>query len=113
MKNKNRFALMATALTLGWIAKAQLSSETPYAGSSFNQVWNGVANDGSVFQGQASWIQDAVDAYGTELQPKLPHDGLSLISLLNGALKAAAFRTVNDKSDLLPPFKKIVHSNGV
>jgi hypothetical protein len=67
----------------------------PYVGSSFNAVWRQVASD-------------PYDA--------LPHAAVTLSSFFDwfeNKLLTASRRTLSDRSDLLPRFRKLVHPNGI
>jgi hypothetical protein len=67
----------------------------PYTGSSFREVWSQVASD----------------PYAT-----LPHYQVTLGSFFGffqDHLLDASRRTLDDHSDVLPPFRKLLHPNGV
>lgn len=75
-------------------ANAYCATDT-YVGSRFQDVWKQVTSD----------------PYAV-----LPHQKVKLTSLFtffHNYLLDAASRTLDDKSDLLPPFQKLVHFNGV
>lgn len=70
-------------------------AQPAYAGSSFTEVWNQVSSD----------------PYA-----ELPHDAVTLSSFfgfLENKLLEASRRTLSDRSDLLPRFRKLLHPNGV
>jgi hypothetical protein len=91
--NRSRIHLFAVPLLLALASRP--AAADPYAGSSFNDVWRQVASD----------------PYGT-----LPHDAVTLSSFFDwfeNKILAASRRTLSDRSDLLPWFRKLVHPNGI
>jgi hypothetical protein len=86
-------AAVAAVVVGGAFAHAA-EAEAVYSGSSFETVWGQVASD----------------PYAS-----LPHDKVTFASFfgfLEDKLLAASRRTLNDRSDLLPRFQKLVHPNG-
>jgi hypothetical protein len=63
-----------------------------YTGSRFNDVWSQVKSD----------------PYN-----KLPQKQVTFRSLLGGAVRKSANRTVSNRADILPHFNKLAHPNGV
>lgn len=116
MSTKILAALIGTAaLGLTGLAIASQGSAQPYQGSTFNEVLRAIVErpEPRASDDDASDILADLELYGSRENPKLPQYPLSPMALVNGALKAAAVRTINDSSDTLPYFKKIVHSNGI
>ncbi|MCO4795237.1 MAG: hypothetical protein KC493_16080 [Bacteriovoracaceae bacterium] len=86
---------MKSLITMAVVLLSFSASATYYSGSSFNQVWGQIKSDE---------------------YKKLPKNRVSLHSLLGfleSKIKQAADRTLADRSDLLPQFKKLAHPNGV
>jgi hypothetical protein len=87
----------AAALVVGMaVAPSKpAGAAAPYTGSSFREVWSQVASD----------------PYAT-----LPHYQVTLGSFFGffqDHLLDASRRTLDDHSDVLPPFRKLLHPNGV
>jgi hypothetical protein len=77
------------------LSVAPTPARADYVGSRFSDVWSQVASDP---------------------YPALPQDAVSLDSFygfLQDRLLAASRRTLSDRSDLLPRFRKLVHPNGI
>ena len=104
----------AMALT-GTLAFAVMAPEPLYTGSSFNEVLQVIASPLQIESSDARASEAAEDSksYGTSENPQIPHYKLSLLSVVNGDLLAAARRTFASHVDYLPYFKKIVHANGI
>lgn len=82
--------IVVTALLIGLNAQAK-----NYEGSTYNEVWEQVTSDP---------------------YKKLPKNKISVASLygfLKSKIKRAAKRTLSDRSDILPQFRKLAHPNGV
>ena len=128
MKKKIFLGVLVTpfVLVLGLVALGR-AEQTPYNGSSFEQVWSEVKS--------STYPLRAESDPASELSPQwLPHYSVSLKNFysfelpdtsdwlsLNPLRKipiadlvyAAGQRTLNDEHDLLLPFRKLVHSNGI
>lgn len=108
--------LIFSALVFQAFAGSKLKSETP--ASSFNEVWEVVVGAPKLDTTAATpnQIQNDVSKYGTDAKPTLPQfsGGLDALgSLISGALKEAASRTIHNRDDYHDYFKKLVHANGI
>lgn len=83
--------VLATALVLT-MGSAQAKM---YEGSTYSSVWSQVESD----------------TYKT--LPKNKISVASLFGFLKSKIKRAANRTLNDRSDILPQFRKLAHPNGI
>lgn len=77
------------------VLAARAQADLPYSGSRFSDVWGTVASDP---------------------YPALPHYAVtvgSMFGFLDDKILDASNRTLSDRSDLLLPFRKLVHPNGI
>lgn len=97
MKTNGIFSKITVGLLICLAGVWSVSCETPdgYRGSTFSAVWGKVKSD----------------PYAT-----LPHYDVTPASFFDAGvnlLYQASMRTLDDRSDLLPPFDKLLHPNGV
>lgn len=90
-KNVAQIVLTMTAT----LASTSAVLASPYQGSSFDAVWD-VAQEGRY-----------------ETLPQYKVTTASFFGFLKDNLQAAASRTLKDEADILPPFRKLLHANGV
>ena len=79
----------------GCTTKMKVMEEKPYRATSFNEVWNQVASDS---------------------YKELPQTEVSYFKLSNSkedVILKDAHRTLSDRSDILEPFEKLAHPNGI
>jgi hypothetical protein len=91
-----KLSLGAAAIALGAAAFAsRAEADAPYTGSAFADVWS-VA---------------AADPYS--VKPHYAVNVESMFGFLDDKMLDAANRTLSDREDVLPPFRKLVHPNGI
>ncbi len=84
----------ATALALS-LVKATAQSPAGYAGSRYQEVWEVISHDPYA---QLPFYRVTVDTFFDWFEDRL---------------LGASRRTLNDQSDVLPPFRKLVHPTGI
>src|SRR4051812_3457904 len=103
-----KILITATVFGLGLSAAVAVATmpQVQGAGSSFNETWKVASTTPKIseklFGGNFGQIINEIDAYGTEENPRLPKYSSKLsagLSIISGAMKAAAKRTVETKED--------------
>jgi hypothetical protein len=107
------FALLATFAGGAALAWALSRPTVPYTGSTFSAAWDAIELPPAGAESLPDEARDDLSAYGTPERPALPAYGFSIFSLWNGAMTAAANRTLSDQADYRPYFQKLVHANGI
>jgi len=92
-------------------ARAQAAIDSTYNGSSYNEVLSVLEGQGFVPRNSSEKAE--FDAYRNGALPQYPVDFLSLGGLFFSPLKDRSIKTIHERTDYYPYFKKFVHANGV
>lgn len=97
-KSTSSTVFVAALLSVGAVAGASAVFADSYRGSSFAETWQLIKNAGSYESGA------------------LPIANVTLADMLSWTgenIREAAWRTLDDRSDVLPHFQKLVHADGI